>query len=134
MSTIHADIIGRIVSDLHSVASAPKQGNEGAPDAWLEVLPEYVGGLEGIVAGDSLMILTWLHEAKRDILTVHPRGDPNVPMMGVFATRAPHRPNPIGLHRVQVLSVQQDRIRIAPIEAINGTPVVDIKILLPTDG
>lgn len=134
MLPIHVNIIGRIISDLRSTAGAPKQGDEGAPDAWLEVLPEYVEGLAGIGPGDSLTVLTWLHEARRDVLTVNPRGNPNLSMRGVFATRSPHRPNPIGLHRVRVLTIQHNRIKIGSVEAIDGTPVVDIKLLLPTDG
>lgn len=122
--------IGRLASDLRALADAPRQGEEGAPEAWLELGREYADGLAGVRVGDRLVILTWLHQARRDLLKVHPRGDPDQPLTGVFACRSPHRPNPIGLHNVQVLAMGADRIRIGPIEAIDGTPVLDIKIAL----
>jgi tRNA-Thr(GGU) m(6)t(6)A37 methyltransferase TsaA len=113
------------------------QGDEGAPDAWLDISLQVIPGLMGIEPGDELFILTWLHVAERDVLQVHPRGDPNRPLAGVFATRSPDRPNPIGLHRVSVLEVSETKIRVAPLEAIDGTPVIDIKPVLsgsnPTD-
>jgi tRNA-Thr(GGU) m(6)t(6)A37 methyltransferase TsaA len=127
--------IGIVRSALTSLEAAPRQGEEGAPDAWLELDDRVAEGLVGITAGDALIILTWLHRAQRDILQVHPRGDPANPLTGVFATRSPHRPNPIGLHRVTVLEVAERRLRVAPLEAIDGTPIVDIKVALnPLDG
>src|SRR5205807_6611768 len=107
------------------------QGSEGAPDAWLDVCPAFARGLSGISAGDDIIIVTWLHRANRDVLEVHPRGDPNIPLAGVFATRSPHRPNPLGLHRVTVREISGERLQVGPIEAIDGTPVVDIKPVLP---
>jgi tRNA-Thr(GGU) m(6)t(6)A37 methyltransferase TsaA len=122
--------IGYIRSRLRELAEAPRQGSEGAPDAWLEVNPSFEKALSGIVTGDELMIVTWLHLAKRDVLEVHPRGDPEIPLAGVFATRSPHRPNPLGLHRVTVREISGTRLRIGPIEAIDGTPVIDVKPVL----
>lgn len=133
-TTIVGRVIGWLRSDLHSAADAPKQGDEGAPDAWLDLAPDYVEGLAGVRPGDSLVILAWLHEARRDVLKVHPRGDADQPMKGVFATRSPHRPNPIGIHDVLVRAIEYDRIRVGPIETIDGTPVLDIKISLRSDG
>ena len=103
------------------------QGDEGAPEAWLDITPQASPGLMGIQPGDELIVLTWLHLAERDVLQVHPRGDLNRPLTGVFATRSPDRPNPIGLHRVSVIEVTEQKLRVAPLEAIDGTPVIDIK-------
>lgn len=122
--------IGHVHSMLTNLDDAPMQGDEGAPDAWLELTPEMAQGLLGIKRGDELLLLTWLHLAERDVLQVHPRGDLNRPLSGVFATRSPDRPNPIGLHRVSVLDVDGQRLRVAPLEAINGTPIIDIKPVL----
>lgn len=122
--------IGVIRSELASREAAPLQGYEGAPEAWLELTPLVAQGLAGITAGDELIVLTWLHRARRDVLQVHPRGRIEAPLTGVFATRSPDRPNPVGLHRVSVLEVDQHRLRVAPMEAIDGTPVVDIKPVL----
>ena len=119
--------IGVISSVLKERSEAPKQGSEGAPDAWLEVYPWAAEGLQGLVAGDSLIVITWLHRGRRDVLQVHPRSDPRNPLTGVFATRSPDRPNPLGLHPVIVRAIDGNRLRIGPIEAIDGTPVVDIK-------
>lgn len=119
--------IGVIRSSIKKRSEAPKQGSEGAPDAWLEVSPLVAQGLEGLVAGDEIIIVTWLHEARRNVLKVHPRSDPGRPLTGVFATRSPDRPNPLGLHPATVREVAKNRLRIGPIEAIDGTPVVDIK-------
>ncbi len=123
--------IGFLHSPLKQLGEAPRQGREGAPDAWLEVNASVAEGLEGIEVGDEIIVITWLHKAQRDILKVHPRGDETVPLAGVFATRSPDRPNPLGLHRVTVLSIAGERIKVGPIEAIDGTPVVDIKPVLP---
>lgn len=122
--------IGFIRSELKRLEDAPMQGDEGAPEAWLELIPSIAQGLMGIQAGDELIVLTWLHLAERDVLQVHPRGDLNRPLTGVFATRSPDRPNPIGLHRVTVLEAKEQRLRVAPLEAIDGTPIVDIKPVL----
>ena len=122
--------IGVIRSILKTRGKAPKQGSEGAPDAWLEVSAFAAPALEGLMAGDDIIVVTWLHRARRDVLKVHPRSDPRRPLTGVFATRSPDRPNPLGLHRVTVRRVSKNRLRIGPIEAIDGTPVIDIKPLL----
>ena len=115
-----------------SPGEAPRQGEEpGAPpEAWLELTPSAAQGLIGITAGDELLVLTWLHLAQRDVLQVHPRGDVNRPLTGVFATRSPDRPNPVGLHRVRVLEVIEQKLRVAALEAIDGTPIIDIKPVL----
>lgn len=125
--------IGLIRSELTRLEEAPMQGDEGAPEAWLEITPLAAQGLRGIKAGDELIVLTWLHLAQRDVLEVHPRGDPARPLTGVFATRSPDRPNPVGLHRVSVLEVTEQSLRVAPMEAIDGTPIVDIKPVLASD-
>ena len=122
--------IGFIRSELTRLEDAPMQADEGAPEAWLELTPQVAQGLAGIKAGDELIILTWLHLAEREVLQVHPRGDRNRPLTGVFTTRSPDRPNPIGLHRVSVLEVSEHKLRVASLEAINGTPIVDIKPVL----
>jgi tRNA-Thr(GGU) m(6)t(6)A37 methyltransferase TsaA len=122
--------IGFIRSELTRLEAAPLQGDEGAPEAWLELTPLAAQGLAGIMAGDELFVLTWLHLARRDVLQVHPRGNLDRPLTGVFATRSPDRPNPMGLHRVSVLKVAEQKLRIAPLEAIDGTPIVDIKPVL----
>lgn len=122
--------IGRITSSLRDVAAAPNQGTEGAPDAWLEIDAAFERALMGIATGDELIVITWLDRADRSVLQVHPQGNPKNSLAGVFATRSPHRPNPLGLHRVTVASIEGTRLRIGPIEAVDGTPVVDIKIAL----
>ena len=122
--------IGVVRSELTSIENAPLQGDEGAPNAWLEFTPQVSQGLTGITAGDELIVLTWLHLAQRNVLLVHPRGKLDAPLMGVFATRSPDRPNPVGFHRVSVLEVVGHRLRVGPMEAIDGTPVVDIKPVL----
>ncbi len=123
--------LGFLQSPLKELGEAPKQGGEGAPDAWLEVNALVAEGLEALAVGDELIVITWLHKAQRDILKVHPRDDETVPLAGVFATRSPDRPNPLGLHRVTVLEIAGERLKVGPIEAIDGTPVVDIKPVLP---
>lgn len=122
--------IGYVRSTLTQLEDAPMQGDEGAPEAWVELTLEASPGLMGMKGGDELILLTWLHLAERDVLQVHPRGDLNRPLTGVFATRSPDRPNPIGLHRVYVLEVAEKKLRVAPLEAIDGTPIVDIKPVL----
>ena len=122
--------IGTIRSRIKNRKGAPKQGSEGAPDAWLEVNSFAARGFEGISEGNELFVVTWLHQARRDVLQVHPRSDPHRALTGVFATRSPDRPNPLGLHRVTVRKVGKKRLRIGPIEVLDGTPVVDIKPVL----
>jgi tRNA-Thr(GGU) m(6)t(6)A37 methyltransferase TsaA len=122
--------VGVIRSALTNRREAPKQGSEGAPDAWLEVHGWARDGLLGVAVGDNLLVITWLHQGRRDTFQVHPRGNPNNPLTGVFATRSPDRPNPLGLHPVTVREIDGTRLRVGPIEAIDGTPVVDIKPVL----
>jgi tRNA-Thr(GGU) m(6)t(6)A37 methyltransferase TsaA len=123
--------IGVIRSVIKSRTEAPMQGSEGAPDVWLEVKPFASLALDGLKVGDDVIVLTWLHRARRDVFKVHPRSDPRRRLMGVFATRSPDRPNPVGLHRVTVRKISKNRLRIGPMEAIDGTPVIDIKPVLP---
>ena len=119
--------IGVIRSTIQTRAQAPRQGPDGAPDAWLEVNELVAEGLEGLRRGDKLIVLTWLHCAHRDVLKVHPRSDPERRLTGVFGTRSPDRPNPIGIHPVTIRDIDENRLRIGPIEVIDGTPVIDIK-------
>ena len=125
--------VGYVRSALRSAAEAPRQGSEGAPDAWVEVSPFAKEALEGVAAGDDVLVLTWLHQAQREVLKVHPRGDQRNALTGVFATRSPHRPNPIGLHRVRVRAVDGEQLLVGPLEAVDGTPVIDIKPVLAQD-
>lgn len=122
--------IGFIRSPLDSREDAPRQGYEGAPEAWLEVFEELADALEGVASGQEIILITWLHQSVRDVLKVHRRRYKNRPLTGVFATRSPDRPNPLGLHRVRVLEMDGTRLRVGPLEAIDGTPVVDIKPVL----
>jgi tRNA-Thr(GGU) m(6)t(6)A37 methyltransferase TsaA len=122
--------IGTVHSPLKHRDDAPKQGDEGAPEAWLEFQPAMSDGLEGIGEGDDVLVLTWLDRAERDVLRVNPRNDPARGIQGVFSTRSPDRPNPIGLHRVTVLEIDGARLRVRDLEAIDGTPIVDVKPLL----
>ena len=125
--------IGTIRSPLRSLEDAPRQGDEGAPDAWLEVEPAFAAGLAGLRAGDAILLITWLDRADRGVLETHPRNDPSLPRVGVFATRSPHRPNPLGLHRVTIREIDGPRLRVGPLEAIDGTPVLDVKIVWRDD-
>jgi len=122
--------IGVIRSKLKERRKAPKQGSEGAPDASIEIYQFAAQALDGLAVGDEIIILTWLHQAVRETLKVHPRSDPKRRLSGVFVTRSPDRPNPIGLHQVIVRNIGKNRLRIGPIEAIDGTPVLDIKPVL----
>ena len=122
--------IGFLHSPLKDRGAAPKQGREGAPDAWLDVDAAVAEGLDGIEVGAELIVITWLHQAERDILKTHPRNDLTRPLTGVFATRSPDRPNPLGLHRVTVREIAGASLKVGPIEAIDGTPVVDLKPVL----
>jgi tRNA-Thr(GGU) m(6)t(6)A37 methyltransferase TsaA len=106
------------------------QGDEGAPDAWIELTAAVVDAVKGVEVGDELIVITWLHEARRDVLQVHPRDDESRPLTGVFATRSSDRPNPLGLHQVTALELAPGKLKVGPIEAIDGTPVVDIKPVL----
>jgi len=121
------DPIGIIRSSLKNAAAAPKQGPEGAPSAWIELDARYAKAALGLSAGDPLIVLTWLHEGRRDLLQVHPRDDLAAPLKGVFATRSADRPNPIGLHPVALLAIDGLRLHVSPLEAIDGTPVIDLK-------
>jgi tRNA-Thr(GGU) m(6)t(6)A37 methyltransferase TsaA len=122
--------VGVVHSPLKSRKDAPRQGGEGAPDAWIDIAPQFEEALQLLNAGDDVIVLTWLDRASRDVLQVHPRGDTTNPLTGIFATRSPDRPNPIGLHRVRVIARDGCRLRVGPLEAIDGTPVVDIKPVL----
>jgi tRNA-Thr(GGU) m(6)t(6)A37 methyltransferase TsaA len=127
------EAIGWVESPLTDMASAPKQGDEGAPEASLVFEPAFLEGLEGIRSGDEVIVLTWLHLARRDVLSVHPRGDESRAEQGVFSTRSPHRPNPIGLHHVEIVSMDGERVRVRNLEALDGTPIVDLKPMLSRD-
>jgi tRNA-Thr(GGU) m(6)t(6)A37 methyltransferase TsaA len=122
--------LGHVRSTLRDTADAPRMGSEGAPDAWLELDPAFLPALRGLEAGAEIVVVTWLHRASRDVLEVHPRGDLERPLRGVFSTRSPSRPNPLGLHRVTVREISGARLRVGPIEAVDGTPVVDVKPVL----
>jgi tRNA-Thr(GGU) m(6)t(6)A37 methyltransferase TsaA len=126
--------IGRVESTLLDPAAAPRQGDEGAPDAWLVLDPAMKPAAADLAIGDDLVVLTWLDRADRDVLRVHPRSDPDAPVHGVFSTRSPDRPNPIGLHTVRILAIDGTRLRVSGLEAIDATPVLDIKpVLGPID-
>jgi tRNA-Thr(GGU) m(6)t(6)A37 methyltransferase TsaA len=122
--------IGTVSSGIADLSHAPNQGDEGAPEAWIEFIDDVRSGLSDIAVGDELIVLTWLHLARRDVLKLHPRGDAARPLTGVFSTRSPDRPNPIGLHRVTVVAVEDGRIRVSDLEAVDGTPVIDVKPVL----
>ena len=124
--------IGFLRSPLRERGAAPNQGREGALDAWLDVDAAVAEGLERIEVGDELIVITWLHQAERGMLKTHPQNDLTRPLTGVFATRSPDRPNPLGLHRVTVREIAGNSVKVGPIEAIDGTPVVDIKPVLST--
>jgi tRNA-Thr(GGU) m(6)t(6)A37 methyltransferase TsaA len=131
VSEIRLTPIGWVESPLTERAAAPKQGHEGAPDAWLVFEPAMGDGLDGIAAGDEIIVLTWLDRARRDVLRTHPRSDPANPEQGVFNTRSPDRPNPLGLHRVNVVAVDGLRLRVRNLEALDATPIVDVKPVYP---
>jgi tRNA-Thr(GGU) m(6)t(6)A37 methyltransferase TsaA len=129
-ASFEAFAVGRVESTLTERGAAPNQADEGAPGAWLVLDEEAAPALDGIAVGDALLVLTWLHRADRGALRVHPRGDLSRPAQGVFATRSPDRPNPIGLHRVEVLAVEPPRVLVDALEAIDGTPILDLKPVL----
>lgn len=123
--------IGHVSSPLVDRADAPRQGDEGAPEAWLDFEPEYQDGLRDLREGEEILVLTWLHRADRETLRVHPRGNPSAPLLGVFSTRSPDRPNPVGLHRVRIVEIASPtRVRVRDLEAIDGTPIIDVKPVL----
>ena len=128
--TYEINPIGQVESPLTDRASAPKQGVEGAPGAWLVFDPAMADGISDLAAGDDVFVFTWLHRADRSVLAVHPRDDPSNPLTGVFSTRSADRPNPVGLHRVRVVAVDGLRVRVSDLEAIDGTPIVDVKPVL----
>ena len=119
--------IGFIRSPIKERSAAPKQGSEGAPDVWIDIEPCFTEALDGFREGDEAVVITWLHRANREVLKVHPRSDPQHRLTGVFATRSPDRPNPLGLHPVTIKQIAEGRVLVGPMEAIDGTPVVDIK-------
>ncbi len=125
--------IGRVESPLLDLADAPRQADEGAPEAWLVFEPEMAEGLRNVAPGMEMVLLTWLDRARRDLLSIHPRGDPSRPLEGVFTTRAPHRPNPIGLHRVEIIEAKANRLKVRHLEAVDGTPILDLKPVLSSD-
>ena len=127
MSGIEMRAVGRVNSPLTDRAEAPKQGSEGAPEAWLVFEPEFGEALHGIEAGDEILVFTWLDQGRRDVLRTRPRDDPANPIQGVFNTRSPDRPNPIGLHPVEVVEVDGLRLRVTNMEALDGTPILDLK-------
>jgi tRNA-Thr(GGU) m(6)t(6)A37 methyltransferase TsaA len=133
VTTFELKAIGRVESPLTDLGSAPRQADEGAPGAWLVFDPEVLEGLRNLRTGDEVLLLTWLDRARRDVLSVHPRGDPSRAEEGVFSTRSPHRPNPIGLHRVEITAVDGGRVRVRSLEALNGTPILDVKPILSED-
>jgi tRNA-Thr(GGU) m(6)t(6)A37 methyltransferase TsaA len=128
--TFELTAIGTVSSPLTDLSAAPRQADEGAPEAWLVFDPAVEEALRNIRPGDALVLLTWLDRARRDVMSVHPRGDRSRPPEGVFSTRSPHRPNPIGLHQVEVTDVDGCRVRVRNLEALDGTPIVDVKPVL----
>ena len=133
MATYEVRSIGVVESTLTNLESAPRQADEGAPEAWLAFNPEVVEGLQSLRVGEEIIVITWLDRARRDVLTVHPRGEPSRAVEGVFSTRSPHRPNPIGLHHVAIAEIKGARIRVRSLEALDGTPIIDIKPVLNTN-
>ena len=130
MSGFEVRPVGRVSSPLVDLDQAPKQGDEGAPEAWLVFEEAVRPAVRDLQAGTDVLVLTWLDRSSRDVLTVHPRSDPSRPETGVFSTRSPDRPNPIGLHRVGIISVDDLRVRVRDLEALDGTPILDVKPVL----
>jgi len=128
-----ARTIGHVESPLTDLESVPRQADEGAPAAWLRFEPDVIVGLRNLRPGDEVFVLTWLDRARRDVLSVHPRGDASRPEEGVFSTRSAHRPNPIGLHRVEITAIDGERVQVRHLEALNGTPILDVKPVLSDD-
>ena len=133
VKSFEVNAIGRVESALTDLESAPRQADEGAPEAWLIFEPEVLEGLMNVRPGDEVILITWLDRARRDVLSVHPRGDTSRPQEGVFSTRSPHRPNPIGLHRVEITAIDGLRVRVRSLEALDGTPIIDVKPILSGD-
>lgn len=131
--SIAVEPIGWVESPLVERDQAPKQGDEGAPEAWLVFADSVLDGLRDLRVGAEVIVLTWFDRADRDTLVVHPRGDRSRPAQGVFSTRSPDRPNPIGLHRVRIVAIDGKRLRVSDLEALNGTPIVDVKPVLDRD-
>ena len=130
MTTFDLRPIGHVVSPLTDASTAPRQPDEGAPSAWLHFDESVLDALSSLHVGDEVILLTWLDRANRDVLRVHPRGDPSRPQEGVFSTRSPHRPNPIGLHRVEITAIDGARVQVKNLEALDGTPILDVKPVL----
>lgn len=133
MASFEVETIGRVESTLTDLESAPRQADEGAPGAWLVFEPAVLEGLQSLRVGHDMLLITWLDRARRDVLRVHPRGDTSRPVEGVFTTRSPHRPNPIGLHRVEVTAIDGRRVQVRHLEAVDGTPILDLKPVLGDD-
>jgi tRNA-Thr(GGU) m(6)t(6)A37 methyltransferase TsaA len=133
VTSFEVKAIGRVESSLTGLESAPRQADEGAPEAWLVFEPEVLEGLRSLRPGDEIIVITWLDRARRDVLSVHPRGDTSRAQEGVFSTRSPHRPNPMGLHRVEITAIDGKRVRVDRLEAVNGTPIIDVKPILNED-
>ena len=133
MKSFDLKVIGQVESPLTEVDAAPRQADEGAPEAVLVFVPEVLAALRDLRPGREVLLLTWLDRARRDVLSVHPRGDTARPEEGVFSTRSPHRPNPIGIHRVEITAIDGLRVRVRALEAVDGTPILDLKPLLEQD-
>ena len=133
VTSFEVRVIGKVESALTDLESAPRQADEGAPEAWLVFEPEMLEGLRSIRPGDEVILITWLDRARRDVLSVHPRGDISRTPEGVFNTRSPHRPNPIGLHRVEITAIDGRRVRVRSLEVVDGTPIIDLKPILSGD-
>jgi tRNA-Thr(GGU) m(6)t(6)A37 methyltransferase TsaA len=133
VTSFEVQAIGTVESTLTELGSAPRQADEGAPGAWLVFEPAVLEGLQSVRVGDAMLLITWLDRARRDVLRVHPRGDTSRPAEGVFTTRSPHRPNPIGLHRVEVTAIDGRRVQVRHLEAVDGTPILDLKPVLADD-
>ena len=133
LAVFEVKAIGRVESPLTELGSAPRQADEGAPAAWLVFEPEMLEGLRSLRPGDEVLLITWLDRARRDVLSVHPRGDTSRPQEGVFSTRSPHRPNPIGLHRVEITAIDGRRVGVRSLEVLDGTPILDVKPILSGD-
>jgi tRNA-Thr(GGU) m(6)t(6)A37 methyltransferase TsaA len=133
ITTFDVKVIGTIESPLKDIASAPRQADEGAASAWLVIHPQFADALLGLRPGDEIVLLTWLDRADRAVLRNHPRGDPSRPQQGVFSTRSPNRPNPIGLHDVRIAAIHGHRVQVESLEAVHGTPILDIKGKLHAD-
>ena len=130
MASFEVKVIGRVSSTLTNLEAAPRQADEGAPEAWLVFEPEVAEGLRSLGAGDEIIVVTWLDRARRDVLSVHSRGDASRPEEGVFGRRSPHRPNPIGLHLVEITAIDGTRLQVRSLEALDGTPIIDVKPVL----